>query len=466
MDSPLRTCQREAIELLSNGRHNGLLLDWEMGIGKSRVIVEIIKRHMPQRVLVASPKPVMSVWPDQLEQWWPDHAKYVNVTKLDGTVKQATDRLKSIREPVIVIVNYDRVWRQSLARAILSRSWDLVVADEVHRIKSPGSKVSMFFRSLSKHATLRIGLSGTPMPHSPLDIYAIARFIDPTIYQSTAAAFRSTYAVYGGPIINGRARQVVDYKNMHDFADRYAQLANVVKRKDVLTDLPPVAAQRVRVDMSADAERTYRSLSDDLMAQVSEGVITAANAMVAVMRLQQISSGYGAIENDDGTTRPVQIDTAKRQAMKELIEDMPRREPVVVFARFRWDLDVIASVAEELGRPMYELSGRADHVRGVWRPEQPGGVLAVQAQAGGVGIDLTAACYVIYYSHTTNCGDYLQSLARVDRPGQTRPVMIYHLLASGTVDEKIIAAHERRAAMSDDIRTARDVAAEVLGIGD
>ena len=466
MDSPLRTCQREAIDLLSNGRYNGLLLDWEMGIGKSRVIVETIKQRMPRRVLVAAPKAVLSVWPDQLQQWWPDHAEHVNVATLDGTVKQATDKLRSTPEPVIAIVNYDRVWRKPLSDAILNRDWDMVVADEVHRIKSPGSRVSMFFRSLSKRATLRIGLSGTPMPHSPLDIYAIARFIDPTIYQSTAAAFRSTYAVSGGPVINGRMRKVVDYQNMQDFSCRYMRLANVVKRQDVITDLPPVASQRVRVDMSDDAIKAYRSLSDDLVAQVREGVITAANAMVAVMRLQQITSGYAAIENDDGTTRPVQIDTAKRQALRELIEDMPRREPVVVFARFRWDLDVILSVAEELGRPMYELSGRADHVHGVWRPEQPGGVLGVQAQAGGVGIDLTAACYVIYYSHTTNCGDYLQSLARVDRPGQTRPVAIYHLLARGTVDERIIAAHERRAAMSDDIRAARDVAAEVLGIGD
>jgi len=253
---------------------------------------------------------------------------------------------------------------------------------------------------------------------------------------------------------------------MHDFSCRYARLANIVKREDVITDLPPVTSQRVRVDLSNDAERAYRNLSDDLMAQVNEGVITAANAMVAVMRLQQITSGYAAVDNDDGTTRAVQLDTGKRAALRELIDDMPKREPVVVFSRFRWDLDVILAVAEELGRPAYELSGRADDVRGVWRPEQPGGVLAVQAQAGGVGIDLTAACYVIYYSHTTNCGDYIQSLARVDRPGQTRPVAIYHLLARGTVDERIIAAHERRAAMSDDIRAARDVAAEVLGIGD
>ena len=74
----------------------------------------------------------------------------------------------------------------------------MVIADEAHRIKSPGGKASLFFKRLRLRSRRRIALSGTPMPHGPLDIYALFRFLDITIFGPSFAAFRQNFAVMGG----------------------------------------------------------------------------------------------------------------------------------------------------------------------------------------------------------------------------------------------------------------------------
>ena len=110
----------------------------------------------------------------------------------------------------------------------------------------------------------------------------------------------------------------------------------------------------------------------------------------------------------------------------------------MVFTRFLHDLDVVAQAAEKLGRNCYEVSGRAKQLD-QWS-EEDGGVLAVQIQAGGLGLDLTKARYCIYYSLGFSLGDYLQSIARLHRHGQNSIVDYIHLVAAGTIDDIITRA--------------------------
>ena len=123
--------------------------------------------------------------------------------------------------------------------------------------------------------------------------------------------------------------------------------------------------------------------------------------------------------------------------------DMEVEEPIAVFARFRRDLDRIHAVAGRLGRKSFELSGRRNELAD-WQRDTGGSVLAVQEQAGGVGISLVRARYCIYYSVGYSLGDYEQSLARIHRPGQDRPVLYVHLLAEDTVDERVYQALDAR----------------------
>ena len=106
-------------------------------------------------------------------------------------------------------------------------------------------------------------------------------------------------------------------------------------------------------------------------------------------------------------------------------------------------VDAVHEAAKSLGYTSLELSGRRDELK-QWQDAR-GQVLAVQISAGGVGVDLTRARYSAYYSLSFSLGEYDQALSRVHRPGQGRPVEHIHLVARGTVDEKILRALEKRA---------------------
>jgi SNF2 family DNA or RNA helicase len=192
------------------------------------------------------------------------------------------------------------------------------------------------------------------------------------------------------------------------------------------------------------AERkAYDQMEDDLIADVGDGIVTAANALVRLLKLQQIVQG--SVTDDDGQKQI--IGSSKQDLLRDILEDLPGAEPVVIFARFRDDLDRIHETCESMGRASLELSGRVDQLREWKRGGAP--ILAVQIQAGGVGVDLSRACYTLYYSPTFDMGAYEQSLARTHRPGQTRPAFYYHLIAEGTIDVKIRSALRQKKKVVD-----------------
>jgi SNF2 family DNA or RNA helicase len=198
-----------------------------------------------------------------------------------------------------------------------------------------------------------------------------------------------------------------------------------------------------RFNLSNSARKTYTTLYRDMVADVGSGKVTVVNALTRLLRLQQITSGFLPVEDEGGTTNLQQIDTSKQELLADLLEDLPAHEPLVVFFRFTHDADSIRQKVEAAGRRYYELSGRINQLED-WKTECPGdlpaGVIAVQIRAGGAGVDLTRACYCAYYSLGFSLGDYDQSRRRINRPGQTRPVRFYHLIANGTVDEDVYAA--------------------------
>ena len=129
------------------------------------------------------------------------------------------------------------------------------------------------------------------------------------------------------------------------------------------------------------------------------------------------------------------------------MSDLPVTEPVVVFCRFRADLEEVRAAAAELGRPYAEVSGTTKELER-WQAGDAT-ILGVQIQSGGLGIDCTRAAYAFYYSLGFSLGDYEQSLARLRRPGQTRCVRYYHLVARHTVDEQVYAALRDRRVVVD-----------------
>lgn len=420
----------------------GTLISHGMGCGKSWTAVNLIVNRDAKRTIILCPVSVLGVWRREFEK----HAgRPVEVLILDKST--VTDkarradaflaRCKIEGKPAVVVINYESAWREAFAKWALKQSWDVAVCDESHRIKGHDTAASKFAAQLAKVSAFRLALTGTPMPHSPLDLFGQYRFLDRGIFGTWFHHFRNRYAKLN-PIFPGK---VDAWINQDELKRRMALIAHRVTADEVL-DLPEFAHNERRCKLSPVAQKIYDGLQDDLIADVGSGVVTATNALTRLLRLQQVTSGYTV---EDETGREVVVDSEKETILAELLEDMGPDEPIVVFCRFRRDLVTVAGLAQRLGREYGELSGRWKHglddhgcmERGIQ-------VMGVQIQSGGVGVDLTRARYAIYYSLGFSLGDYEQSLARVHRPGQTRPVHYYHIIASGTVDEAVYGALRAR----------------------
>ena len=428
-----------AMERLLRGG-GAALLALEMGVGKTLVALMVLAAMAARRILICCPLRVVPVWEQQIERHLDLPVIVVTLDDSAGSVankkKLAEEKLRlaeATERPLAVIINYDSVWRAPFAEWAEQQQWDLIIADESHRLKAPGGKASLAFKRLRSRTRARLALTGTPMSHSPLDVYAQFRFLDPSIFGPSFAAFRQKYAVMGG----FQRKQVTGFQNLEELEALMRTITYRVS-KDVL-DLPPQTHVTYHCDLSSEAQRIYRDLEEDFVAEVLDGRITAANAMVKLLRLQQVAGGW--VKTDDG--RYHRVDSAKQNLLADTLEDIGPNEPVVVFCRFHADLDAVHEAAKAAGFASLELSGRRDELKR-WQSGEAQ-VLAVQISAGGVGVDLTRARYSIYYSLSFSLGEYDQALSRVHRPGQTRPVEHIHLVARNTVDTKIMRALEKRA---------------------
>lgn len=349
-------------------------------------------------------------------------------------------------EPV-VIVNYDAVWRGELAKFVGAHKWRVIILDESHRIKSPSGRASRWLASLAKvnpKARLMC-LTGTPMPHSPLDLFGQFRFLDPSVFGTSFTQMRARYADCD-PMFPSKVRRWLRQNELAALLDRNSFR---VASDDVL-ELPEVIHERINVVLPPKVRAFYQSLETNMIAEIEAGgTVTAANALTKLLRLQQATSGYSVVQRDGDRSESVAIDgtPAKRMALEDWLEDVHINEPLVVFCRFRSDIENVKAACRATGRTHSELSGDRNELA-QWQAGDTT-VLVVQIQSGGVGIDCTRAAYCVYYSVGFALGDYLQSMARLHRYGQTRCVRFYHLVAEGTVDEKVYEALSKRQEVID-----------------
>lgn len=414
----------------------GVMLNMGMGTGKSLTTVAILANRA-RRALILCPKSVVPVWPLEFSRHCASDFRIVTPQK--GTLKKRTEEAdralaasRHFGHPVAIVINYEAAWLEPFASWAIKAGFDHLVMDECHRIKAPNGKASRFCSRLSDRVEYRLGLTGTPMTQGPLDLYGQMRAIDKGVFGTNHSVFKARYAVMGG----FGNRQVVAYQRLDELREKLDSVTFHASR-DVL-DLPAENDIVVPVELGAKARKISAELDADLYAAIEGGEITAANALVKILRMQQVTSGY--VKTDEGNLVPV--DDAKATAFADFLEGLPKDEPVVVFCRFTTDFAAVRAACGAQDRRYAELSGARNDLA-AW---QAGGsdVLAVQYKAGGVGVDMTRSCLCAFFSFTHSLGDYEQARARVSRPGQTRPVRFFHFKASGTIDEKIVEALQKK----------------------
>jgi SNF2 family DNA or RNA helicase len=460
---------RAARWLLGN---DAALLQYGMRTGKTRSTLDAARAAGARLILVLAPLRACMVWQREAEA---HHPGYFRVVRLDRrSIQQRAAQLREeVRlalapggQPAVIALNYEAAWRPLLSEPLLSIRWDVLVLDECHRIKSPGSHQSKFCGRLQRAARRRWALSGTPLAHSPMDAYAIFRALDPGIFGTAFGAFRSRYAILGGYL----GREVVGYRNLEEFRERYFSITLAASR-DVL-DLPEAIHETVVIELPAEARRLHAQVKDHAMAMLAsgDGEIVATNVLTQMLRMCQIASGHTRVDDPVAVTdgqigifdpeaapaapggpRTVEVHRAKEEAVVEILGDLDPREPVVVFCRFRHDLDQVERATAAAGRLYRELSGRRNDLED-WLGSAGGEVLGVQYQAGGEGIDLARASYCILYNDTFELAKSDQAIARIHGPKSRNRVVYFHLVARGTIDEYVRDTLVRR----------RDVIARVL----
>lgn len=444
---------------------NGILaLFMEMGTGKTKVALDWIGigfyNREVRRVLVVAPLSVLGVWPRQIRQHLGAPA---SVYRLSGpTTKKCRDLSLIVRHPrsdrvTFVLINYESLWREpdrgkSIPDWLEKWDPDVVVFDESHRIKNHASKQSRAAFRIARETPERLLLTGTPITKAPLDIFGQFRALEQNVFGTNWFQFKFRYGIWGG----FHKQQLLRYHNLQDLIVKVRKWSFRIKKEQCL-DLPSKLFVDVDVTLSDRAKRYYKEMAEKAIIEIEQerdekpAIAIAPIVLTKIMRLQQITSGF--IKDAEGKIQV--FDDAKLRACMDLLEDMLDQDhKVVIFCRFVPDLQ---RLAEELHKKHIEyrlLSGSVhpdlrDGIMQEFQNDRRVQVFVAQIQTGSEGIELYAADVAIYYSMDNKLLHWLQSQDRLHRPGQTRNVTYYRLIAPRTVDALTYRALDDKKKIAD-----------------
>lgn len=422
--------QKRAIKMIESKTHVGLFLD--MGLGKTAITLTAVDDLMYDRfevskVLVIAPKRVAEdTWSRESEKW--DHLRHLRISKVLGSAAQRKAALEA--EADVYVIN-----RENIVWLIENRKWDfdMVVIDELSSFKNPQAKRFRALRKVIVKSSRVVGLTGTPSPNSLMDLWAELYLLDRgERLGKTLGAYRERYFKAGAR--NGYIvyRWELRLGAQQAIERRISDICVSMSASDYLT-LPKRIDNVIPVKLSPEELKLYRTMEQEQLLHLGEDDdIVALNAAAVMTKLLQIANGRAY--NVDG--QPVDIHHRKLDALQEIIGDTD--SPVLVFYSFQHDLEAIQSAipdARKLEGPDDITDWNAGRIR----------VLLAHPASVGYGLNLQDGGHtIIWYGLTWSLELYQQANARLYRQGQTKPVIIHHLLTEGSVDEQVMRALQHK----------------------
>ena len=411
----------------------------EQGTGKTLVLLFLLARLRLRGLrlaMVVCPKTVVSVWRRQARL-------HLNIPHVVITSpSQIPEALKGDRL-VILAINYEWCWR--IVKELKRWPWELIAADEAHKLRNRTSRQSKALWKLGEGVPRRLALTGTPIGRDELDLFGIFRFIDPSLLGDNWKLFARRYLRRAGYM--GYKWKV--RKNKRE--ELLALLEPITFRvKDDASDRPRVTNHEIHVPLEAKVRGLYDALEKDYVVRLEgHNFIKTPLAITNLLRLQQLAGGF-LVDDEDVATL---VSKAKLDATIDYVEGINPKRKVVIFCRFRHEIEELERRVKKLGRTVATLHGGTKNKR-IWeafQDKKDPNVFIVQIATGGVGIDLFAANYCIFYSTTQGFIDYAQARKRVDRKGQTRPVTFVHVLGENTVDEDFLSSLDARGETAEEV---------------
>ena len=418
----------------------GFALLMEMGTGKTITSIAIVgKAYLTgkiKRLLILAPKSIVAVWEDEFAKF-ADFPYSLSV--LTGTSAKKAEQLKTIPHKglEVAVVNYDSI---SLIEKELA-AWhpDFLICDESSKIKNPTAKMSKATYRIAKVCKYRLILTGTPIQNNPLDFFSQYKVLDDSIFGKSFYAFKNEYAVLG------TYNQPIGWRKLPELVKKAHSIAFRVTKAEAL-DLPDMIDEIRPVALEDKAQKLYKVFVKESYMELSKGEVTATNILTRLLRLQQITGGF--IRPDEESERYEQVSSAKLDALEDIIDTaISENKKLVVIARFIPEIKEICKMLDKkkikYAHICGEVKDRAAEVDAFQNnPECM--VFVGQLQTVSMGLTLTAASTMVFYSLSYNFADYSQAKARIHRIGQKNNCLYIHLIVKNTVDETVLKALEQK----------------------
>jgi SNF2 family DNA or RNA helicase len=427
---------------LTANRFGGVLAD-DMGLGKTLQTLAWIawlretpadpQTPAPNASLVVCPKSVMDNWRAEAERFYP--SLRVRLWRGEGA-----EEIEGARQGAdLIVMNYAQL--RLLSPAIATNQWLAAILDEAQYIKNPDSQTAQAARALK--ADHRLALTGTPIENRLLDLWSILAFAMPGVLGSRAHFLRR-FNAQDDPLARRR------------LAGRVRPVLLRRAKSEVAKDLP----DRVEEDLFCEMEGEQRLLYRAELKRARQILLRLKtnqelnderfNILTSLLRLRQICCHPALV---DAKLR--EAESAKVNALEDLLGPlMEEGNKVLVFSQFVTMLDLLREIVTDHEWPHFYLAGDTEN-RGElvqeFQSTKGGAVFLISLKAGGFGLNLTAASYVVLFDPWWNPAVENQAIDRTHRIGQTNKVMAYRLLMRESIEEKIRALQRQKAALAGDV---------------
>lgn len=456
--------QQRGVEEAIKRKHYAFF--YEAGTGKSRTTLEVLKYHYEKlgeikNTLILCPVIVVNNWVEEIAKFTNIHHR--NVAALTGSTKRRINIMESTRAKIL-ITNYEGlVGSGDFFRALQKFKPMFLVCDESHKCKSYNSKRTKLTTMLADEAEYKYLLSGTPILNSPMDVFSQYLILDGgQTFGRNYFGFRNMY-FYDKNINMPKQKHFPNWQIRPSAAEEISEKiyakAMQAKKSECL-DLPPLIKKIIKVELSPEQRKIYDEMKNHLITFMGEEAVTAEMALTKALRLMQILTGFVKTTNGENISFKT---NPRRDALKELLEEIAFSNKVIVWCVFKENYLQVKQVCDELGLQFVEVHGdisdkhKVEAIHG-FNNDPDKRVFIGHPGSGGIGVNLTAASYMIYFSRNFSLEQDIQSEARNYRGGSEihESIVRIDLVAADTIDEHVCTALSNKVQIKDQILDWRD----------
>lgn len=428
----LHSYQNQIIELAKTKPHLGLLLG--LGLGKTSTILTIIADSPPGKTLVLAPLSVAkNVWAQEVQKW--EHLKHLRVAKIIGTQSERLAAMNSDAD--IYICNLENfVWLTQQAHP----QYDNLVLDEASKWKTPATKRWKALKPLLRGFKRRILATATPTPNSLAEIWGQVSILDLGERLGTSLTkFRATYLE---PDQTNRHTKVVYSWKLKPGAEeeirgKIKDICVSMSAEDYLTMPPKTVIDHV-IEPSKATLAAYKQMKRDMAIEIDGQTVTAVTAAALSNKLLQFTSG--AVYDVDKST--ILVHNEKLDFLEDLLSN---DEPAIVFYHFQSSL-------KRLQERLPDAEVLSDQAILKWQQGRLK-TLLIHPMSGSMGLNLqnnySETANIIFYELPWSSELYEQGIGRIFRQGQTKKVLVHHLLMCGTIDQHVLDVLSKKITLQD-----------------